>query len=77
MSKAFFYYPSGAICVNQYQGKKMVGTGVVYSKDRKTAWQFEEGRPVGEVTVKEASEICAAVGLPVPSVNSAKGGYTS
>ena len=62
-----FTYADGATEVGRYEAGKDVGEAAKWSATRKAAWRVQDGRVGAAISLEEAAEIAARVGLPVPS----------
>ena len=49
-----------------YQAGKDVGQGVQWSADRAQAWEVQDGEKGRSISLEEAAQIAARIGLPVP-----------
>ena len=58
----------GTATVSAYRAGRAVGDGVQWSADRQTAWRTLDGEEQGEISLDEARELAARIGLPVPPV---------
>ena len=61
-----YRHANGNVQVCRYLAGVLVGEGVIWLADRKTAWRILDGAAVEEVSLEEAAAIAARVGLPVP-----------
>jgi hypothetical protein len=61
-----YRYAGGHVEVSRWSDSKPVGEGAQWSADRRTAWRLRDGEIAGEVSLEEARQIAARVGLPVP-----------
>ena len=66
--KGTYYSANGNADVGCFAGGRDVGEGARWSADRQTAWRLQDGTPVKEISLEEASAIAGRVGLPVPGV---------
>ena len=49
-----------------YEANKDVGQGAKWSADRAQAWELQGGKQGRSISLEEAAQIAARVGLPVP-----------
>ena len=63
-----YTYSSGAAEVGCYRAGADVGEGVRWSADRQTAWRLLDGKVQAHISLDEARELAARIGLPVPPV---------
>ena len=57
----------GTADICSYEEGKPVGQGIVWSADRAKAWELLDGYTrVREISLEEAAQIAARIGLPVP-----------
>ena len=49
-----------------WEADKTVGQGAKWSADRAQAAELQDGEPVRIISLEEAAQIAARVGLPVP-----------
>ena len=61
-----YTYPDGRAEDGSYRAGADVGDGVQWSADRQTAWRLLDGEKQGEISLGEARELAARIGLPVP-----------
>ena len=62
-----YTYASGPTEVGRYEAGQDVGEAARWSATRKEAWRVQDGRVGAAISLEEAAEIAARVGLPVPS----------
>ena len=62
-----YTYADGATEVGRYEAGKDVGEAAKWSATRKEAWRVQDGRVGAAISLEEAAEIAARIGLPVPS----------
>ena len=62
-----YTYANGATEVGRYEAGEDVGEAARWSATRKAAWRVQDGRVGAAISLEEAAEIAARVGLPVPS----------
>ncbi len=60
--------PENTASVRQYVNGEQKGAAVVWSADRLSATKFMDGRRVGPISLEEADEIAASIGLTMPPV---------
>ena len=60
-------YPNGQMLISRWKDNSPVGEGVQWSTDHTKAARLNNGVPVGSLPLREAADMCASVGLPVPS----------
>ena len=61
-----FRHANGQTLVSKWKDNRPVGEGVQWSKDHKKAARLKNGVPVGSLSLEEAAEISASLGMPVP-----------
>ena len=49
-----------------YEAGADVGQGVQWSADRAQAWELQDGQQGRSISLEEAAQIAARIGLPVP-----------
>ena len=49
-----------------YEADADVGQGVKWSADRAQAWELQDGQLGRSISLEEAAQIAARIGLPVP-----------
>ena len=64
--KGKYTYASGHVEIGCYEANADVGQAVKWSADRAQAWEVQDGRPVRSISLDEAAQIAARIGLPVP-----------
>ena len=64
--KGTYMYAAGHAEVGCYRAGARMGESVMWSADRQTAWRLLDGQPQGQISLGEARELAAQVGLPVP-----------
>ena len=52
--------------VGCYKADADVGEGAKWFDNGQTAWRTQDGEPVEEISLEEARQIAARVGLPAP-----------
>lgn len=61
-----FRHANGQTLVSSWKDNRPVGEGVQWSADHKKAAKLSNGVPVGGCSLKEAGQISARLGMPVP-----------
>ena len=56
----------GSAMVGRYEADDRVGQGVLWSADRATAWELQDGAAVRDIPLDEAAKIAEGIGLPPP-----------
>ena len=69
-----YHYPTGEVDQSIFQQDMDCGEGVRWSGDRATAWRLYDGEVNKLVTLSEARQLAARVGIPVPSHVPTSGG---
>ena len=62
-----YTYADGATEVGRYEAVQDVGEAAKWSATRKEAWRVQDGQVGAAISLEEAAEIAARIGLPVPS----------
>ena len=52
--------------ITGWEADQPVGQGVQWSADRAQAWELQDGEPGRSISLEEAAQIAARIGLPVP-----------
>ena len=64
--KGKFTYDDGSVKIVRLEANADVGQGVKWSADRAQAWELQDGEPGRSISLEEAAQIAARIGLPVP-----------
>ena len=56
----------GTVDICSYDEGRPVGQGVVWSADLAQAWEVQDGEKGRSISLEEAAQIAARIGLPVP-----------
>ena len=59
-------WEDGEVDVTRFEAEEPVGQGARWSTDRAHAWELQDGMPVRSISLEEAAQIAARIGLPVP-----------
>lgn len=62
-----FKHANGQTLVSMWKDNRPVGEGVQWSEDHTKAARLKNGIPIGSVSLVEAGQISARLGMPVPS----------
>ena len=64
--KAKYTFADGTVDLFCFKAKRPVGQGVRWSADRARAAELQDGQFVRSISLEEAAQIAARIGLPVP-----------
>ena len=64
--KAKYTLADGTVDLFCSAAKRPVGQGVRWSADRAHCWELQDGEPGHSISLEEAAQIAARIGLPVP-----------
>ena len=56
----------GGVMIGCTEANQPVGQGVGWSADRAQAWELQDGEQGRSISLEEAAQIAARIGLPVP-----------
>ena len=59
-------FADGRVMIGCTEANQPVGQGVGWSADRAQAWELQDGKPGRSISLEEAAQIAARIGLPVP-----------
>ena len=64
--KGKYTFADGDVMITGFEADRPVGQGVVWSADWAQAWELQDGKQGRSISLEEAAQIAARVGLPVP-----------